>query len=116
MALKLAAVFKNTTAGFWLTVQSNCDLAKAKKKAKKPEDLLFTPAQAPYILSQPLHSSQKVLSDDEKGLKIQLEVYLSHELRQSILGFGDRVRVLKPVGLRKEIVRILKGALKRYSI
>ena len=78
--------------------------------------LFFTPEQAPYILSQPLHSSQKVLSDDEKGLKIQLEVYLSHELRQSILGFGDRVRVLKPVGLRKEIVRILKGALKRYSI
>ena len=77
--------------------------------------LLFTPEQAPYILSQPLHSSQKVLSDDEKGLRVQLEVYLSHELRQAILGFGERVRVVKPAVLRKEIVRILKGTLKRYS-
>lgn len=34
MALKLAAAFKNTTPQFWLTVQNNYDLAKAKKKVK----------------------------------------------------------------------------------
>jgi antitoxin HigA-1 len=30
MALKLAAAFKNTTPEFWLRVQSNYDLARAK--------------------------------------------------------------------------------------
>jgi len=34
MAIKLAAAFKNTTPEFWLTVQNNYDLAKAKKEVK----------------------------------------------------------------------------------
>lgn len=34
MALKLAAAFKNTNAEFWLRVQNNYDLAKARKKVK----------------------------------------------------------------------------------
>ncbi|MBX2931173.1 MAG: HigA family addiction module antidote protein [Chitinophagaceae bacterium] len=31
MAVKLAVAFKNTTPEFWLSVQNNYDLAKAKK-------------------------------------------------------------------------------------
>lgn len=77
--------------------------------------LQFTPEQAPYILSQPLHSSQQIVSDDEKGLRIQLEVYQSHELLQTILGFGDQVKVLKPAGLKKEIIHILRSGLKQYT-
>lgn len=34
MAIKLAAAFRNTTPEFWLTVQNNYDLAKAKKEVK----------------------------------------------------------------------------------
>lgn len=34
MAVKLAAAFKNTTAEFWLSVQNNYDLAKAKKEVQ----------------------------------------------------------------------------------
>lgn len=34
MAVKLAASFTNTTPVFWMTVQANYDLAKAKKKIK----------------------------------------------------------------------------------
>lgn len=41
MAIKLSAAFKNTTAGFWLTVQANYDLAKAKKKVKTSRIRVF---------------------------------------------------------------------------
>lgn len=34
MAVKLATAFTNTTAEFWLRVQDNYDLAKARKKVK----------------------------------------------------------------------------------
>lgn len=34
MAVKLAAAFKNTTPEFWLSVQNNYNLARAKKKVK----------------------------------------------------------------------------------
>jgi antitoxin HigA-1 len=41
MAIKLAAVFKNTNAEFWLRVQSNYDLAKARKKVRTRKIKVF---------------------------------------------------------------------------
>src|SRR5688572_24521659 len=41
MAIKLAAALKNTTAEFWLRVQDNYDLAKARKKVKTGKIKVF---------------------------------------------------------------------------
>ena len=46
MAVKLSAAFKNTTAGFWLTVQANYDLAKVRKKVKIGKIKVFWKAAA----------------------------------------------------------------------
>lgn len=61
--------------------------------------LYFTPLQAYYILSQPLHHSQTIISNDEKGLQITLEVYLTPELIMAILSYGANVKVLAPASL-----------------
>lgn len=72
--------------------------AKAEKVS-----LLFTPYQAAYILTQPLHHSQQVISNDEKGLLIQLRVYITRELIMSILSYASEVKVLEPAKLVKQI-------------
>ena len=72
--------------------------AKAEKVV-----LLFTPYQAQYILSQPLHHSQEILSNDEKGLRIRLKVYITHELIMCILSYAAEVKVLAPAKLVKQI-------------
>jgi predicted DNA-binding transcriptional regulator YafY len=56
----------------------------------KPETIIlkFTSLRAPYILSQPLHSSQKIIVENDNELIIELNVYISHELIQTILSFG----------------------------
>ncbi len=41
MAIKLAAAFKNTNAEFWLRVQDNYDLAKARKKVSTSKIKVF---------------------------------------------------------------------------
>lgn len=46
MAVKLAAAFKNTTPEFWLSVQSNYNLAKARKKVKTSRIKVFWKAAA----------------------------------------------------------------------
>jgi predicted DNA-binding transcriptional regulator YafY len=71
----------------------------------KPETvrLLFTPEQAPYVRSQPLHHSQHVLADDERGLEVSLDVYVTSELTMAILAFGTGVRVLAPAALADQI-------------
>ena len=59
-------------------------------------ELLFTAQQAPYIISQPLHHSQQILCNNDKGLHIQLLVYLTPELLMAILSYGAEVKVLAP--------------------
>lgn len=71
----------------------------------KPEKvrLRFTPEQAPYVRSQPLHHSQRILSDDAGGMEVSLDVYVTPELNMAILAFGTGVRVLEPATLADRI-------------
>jgi predicted DNA-binding transcriptional regulator YafY len=74
--------------------------------------LHFTPNLAPYILTKPLHGSQRKIQHDETGLVIQLEVIPNYELEQVVLSYGESVKVLEPDSLREKIKeRILKSSL-----
>lgn len=66
-------------------------------------ELLFKPLQAPYILSQPLHHSQQIISNDKAGLRIRLKVYITQELIMCILSYAANVKVLAPKKLSKQI-------------
>ena len=59
-------------------------------------ELLFSKEEAPYILTKPIHGSQKKIKQDENGLLISIEVIPNYELEKLILGFGEKVKVLKP--------------------
>jgi predicted DNA-binding transcriptional regulator YafY len=76
--------------------------------------LLFDHDQASYVLTKPLHHSQKVVSESEKGVEINLKVKLNFEMEREILGFGAGVEVLAPAGLRKKIAQILNNAASMY--
>jgi len=66
-------------------------------------ELMFTPHQAHYILTQPLHHSQQIIQNDDLGLRIQLNVYITPELIMSILSYGAAVKVLGPASLITQI-------------
>jgi predicted DNA-binding transcriptional regulator YafY len=77
--------------------------------------LQFTTYQAPYIISQPLHPSQKIESQNEEGLTISLELYITQELMMSILSYGKQVKVLEPSSLAKEIQSTIKAMAANYQ-
>ncbi|MGI8892774.1 MAG: helix-turn-helix transcriptional regulator [Bacteroidia bacterium] len=77
--------------------------------------LSFTPLQGKYIKTQPLHSSQKVLIDDDKEFRIKLDVLINYELLMLILSYGKEVKVIKPESLRTEIKQLLEQTLKNYN-
>ena len=83
----------------------------------KPEKILlsFTPHQAQYILSQPLHQSQKLILENSKEVQVELEVYITQELIMSILGYGAGVKVLKPVHFKKQIKELIQQMLVNYK-
>ncbi len=66
-------------------------ITKSKNVSTELIELWFSPKQAPYILTKPLHGSQKKKSYDETGLTVTIEVVPNHELKSLILSFGKEV-------------------------
>jgi len=70
---------------------------------------------APYVLTKPLHHSQKLISEDENGIVIEINVKPNYELEREILGFGESMQVLKPENIKKRINYRLKKSIEAYE-
>lgn len=89
-------------------------ITASNEKPKKVQ-LQFDAVQKPYVLTQPLHHSQTIISDTKKELIVELEVIESIELVMTILGFGKSVHVLSPKSLIKKVKKELRKAVKGYD-
>lgn len=69
---------------------------------------------APYVKTKPIHSSQQLLEENEKGIKIRLDVVLNFELEREILGFGEAIKVLSPRHLQRQIARRVEKMHQQY--
>ena len=70
---------------------------------------------APYILTKPLHHSQKLLETLPNGMTFSLRVQLNFELEREILGFGERIKVIAPERLKRRIKEKFEHALDLYQ-
>jgi predicted DNA-binding transcriptional regulator YafY len=70
---------------------------------------------APYVLTKPIHHSQKLLKEDETGIVIRIDVVLNFELEREILGFGECMKVLAPRLLASKIKARLNKAMEGYG-
>lgn len=71
---------------------------------------------APYVITKPIHNSQRTVQKNEDGsVIITFLVKLNFELERIILGYGDAIEVLKPERLRKQIQKRLGLAHQLYS-
>lgn len=66
-------------------------------------ELFVADSQLPYILSKPLHHSQRIIDYCEDGAVIRIKVILNFELEQLILSLGDLVKVLSPSAFVEKI-------------
>ncbi|NLE34144.1 MAG: WYL domain-containing protein [Bacteroidales bacterium] len=78
-------------------------------------DLFFTPEQAPYIITKPLHGSQRKISHDDKGLHIRIKVKPNYELEKLLMSFGDNLVVLSPLSIRQKIAERMSRAADAYK-
>jgi predicted DNA-binding transcriptional regulator YafY len=70
---------------------------------------------APYVLTKPIHHSQKLLKENEEGIIIRIDVVLNFELEREILGFGECIKVLAPRMLASRIRKRLVKAVDGYE-
>jgi predicted DNA-binding transcriptional regulator YafY len=71
---------------------------------------------APYVITKPLHHTQKLLSEDEAGKIFSIRVILNFELERELLGFGSKLKILVPRILVKQIKGQLQKILDRYEV
>lgn len=78
--------------------------------------LRFSERMAPYIESQPIHQSQKIIRRSKNQLEIEIEVLITVELISAILGFGDQVEVLYPQHFRQDVYEALSRTISKYKL
>jgi predicted DNA-binding transcriptional regulator YafY len=79
-------------------------------------ELWIDAANAPYVITKPLHNTQRLIKTNEDGsIIIHLLLIENYELDRLLLGFGNGLEVLKPERMRNRIRRILKEGLERYK-
>ena len=74
--------------------------------------LKFEKGRFPYIVSKPIHQSQKVLSEEECIL--QIDVRPNNELTSRIFSFFPDVEVLEPAWYRNEIKEKIIFNIQKY--
>lgn len=84
---------------------------------EKPQEIVLSidPIQGKYIKTLPLHSSQKLLIDDERELRISLTLFITDDLIMELLSFGAKVKVLKPRRLVNLLQKEYEKAVGQYQ-
>lgn len=72
-------------------------------------------SEAPYMLTKPMHSSQRLIETTDSGIIIEIEVCHNFELEREIISYAEGIEVLSPRLLRHRISRKLQIANLRYS-
>ena len=71
---------------------------------------------APYFLSQPIHHSQKLVSETEAAILFSVNIYITTEIKMLILSLGKDVEVLEPEVLRNEIKECIEEMILKYRV
>ena len=76
--------------------------------------LRFAKERFPYVVSKPIHQSQKIVNSEDGTLSI--DVRINRELEQNIFSFGQQVEVLSPEWFRNQIIEKYKEITKIYGL
>ncbi len=74
-------------------------------------ELEFKEPAVGYVLTKPIHHTQRILMHRNGRLVIELKVRTNYELLQSILHYVPNVKVHKPKYLREKMIQMLSGGL-----
>jgi predicted DNA-binding transcriptional regulator YafY len=88
-----------------------------KMRNQKPNKIVLKilKQHAPYIITKPIHHSQKMIKETDDWLFFSIDVVWNFELEREILGFGEQLKVVGPPKLRSTIEYRLKRTLKIYE-
>lgn len=76
-------------------------------------ELSYSPLDGSFLKTTPLHSSQKIIMDNESEFRIRLRIRITNDFIMAILSRSKSLKVIKPESLKREIRSIYEKALER---
>jgi predicted DNA-binding transcriptional regulator YafY len=77
--------------------------------------LLITAERWPYVMTKPIHDSQKVIYHANDGVQIELDVIINPELIAKILSYGADIKVITPTHLVQMIGKQIQLLFEYYK-
>lgn len=76
-----------------------------KLENKQAENIVFWVhnKHVPYVETKPFHVSQQCIEKTEDGAIFQIQVIHNYELEKEFLGFGEFLKVIKPIKLKETL-------------
>ena len=78
-------------------------------------ELLISDPMSKLVLLDPLHTTQKVLSEKPDEIRISLKVYINEEFCLRLLSLGPWCKVMKPVSLKTTMKDLVQQMSKQYK-
>ena len=85
--------------------------------ADKPTEVTLTIKHpiSELVLLEPLHESQRVISQNTDQIKLNVTVFVNEEFNLKILGMGTNCIVTKPISLRNKIKLLVEEMANNYN-
>ncbi len=68
-----------------------------------------------YVLTKPIHHSQRVIEKNDEFVKISVNLKYNYEFQKLVMSLGDAVEVLKPIWFRNKIRETLFNLVDIYK-
>jgi len=92
---------------FGVTVKSEKEIIDVELRVDKDN--------APYVVTKPFHSSQKMIGEFPDGsILLSLRIHHNYEIERLILGFGPSIVVLKPRRLKQRMKKLVRASYDNY--
>jgi predicted DNA-binding transcriptional regulator YafY len=69
-----------------------------------------------YVLTKPIHHSQKLIIQTETHLRISLQLIPNREFYAQILWYGEDITVISPTEIRENMKQQLEKVMTNYEI
>jgi predicted DNA-binding transcriptional regulator YafY len=71
--------------------------------------------QAQYLITQPIHETQFIESEDDERVIFHFKVHPTYEFKSLILAMGPDARIISPDSLKREMIKLLNETMLEYA-
>ena len=115
MKVNKTVKYKGTKTSFKKYFEHLVGVTMPPEKTVEHVELWVDASLVPYLLAMPIHESQRIVSHDEQGCIISLDVMINYELIQELMFYADRMVVKSPAFFRDEMMERLEWCKRSYS-